>query len=80
MTQFNMDLQSLAIDPDKARDALQEAVFFMGQLAARNIDLGREKEDVCFLATMVMGVGTRLAELDEQQESSQPAKKKVKGA
>jgi tetratricopeptide (TPR) repeat protein len=69
---------------DKARDALQEAVFFMGQLAARNIDLGREKEDICFLATMVMGVGESLAAIDEEQAnseaaaSSEPVKKKAK--
>ncbi|KAL3934257.1 MAG: hypothetical protein SGARI_003471 [Bacillariaceae sp.] len=71
---------------DKARDALQEAVFFMGQLAARNVDLGREKEDVCFLATMVMGVGESLAAIEEElfqaavtaADSTEPVKKKAK--
>jgi tetratricopeptide (TPR) repeat protein len=69
---------------DKARDALQEAVFFMGKLAARNVDLGREKEDVCFLATLVMGVGESLAAIDEEMaaaagsESTEPVKKKAK--
>ncbi|KAL3909053.1 MAG: hypothetical protein SGILL_008242 [Bacillariaceae sp.] len=65
---------------DKARDALQEAVFFMGQLAAKNIELGREKEDVCFLATMVMGVGESLAVIDEEEaaDASEPVKKKAK--
>lgn len=70
---------------DKARDALQEAVFLMGQLAARKIDLGREKEDVCFLATMVMGVGESLAAIDEEKAASaaaatsiEPVKKKAK--
>jgi len=50
---------------DQARDALQEAVFYMGSLK-RNEDLGREKEDVCFLATLVMGVGESLATIDEK--------------
>jgi len=50
---------------DQARDALQEAVFYMGNLKC-NEDLGREKEDVCFLATLLMGVGESLATLDEE--------------
>mmetsp|Transcript_36311 Transcript_36311/g.40526 ORF Transcript_36311/g.40526 Transcript_36311/m.40526 type:complete len:382 (-) Transcript_36311:221-1366(-) len=50
---------------DQARDALQEAVFYMGSLKC-NEDLGREKEDVCFLATLLMGVGESLATLDEE--------------
>jgi len=37
----------------------------MGSLK-RNEDLGREKEDVCFLATLVMGVGESLATIDER--------------
>jgi tetratricopeptide (TPR) repeat protein len=70
---------------DKARDALQEAVFCMGTLAARSVDLGREKEDICFLATMVMAVGETLAAIMEEQEQQQnaaktaePVKKKAK--
>jgi tetratricopeptide (TPR) repeat protein len=71
---------------DQARDALQEAVVFMGSLP-RNIDLGREKEDVCFLATLVMGVGESLAVIDEKTDetaaadmdgSTEPVKKKAK--
>lgn len=71
---------------DQARDALQEAVVFMGSLP-RNIDLGRDKEDVCFLATLVMGVGESLAAIDEKMEesteattdgSTEPMKKKAK--
>lgn len=74
---------------DQARDALQEAVVFMGSLP-RNIDLGREKEDVCFLATLVMGVGESLAVIDEKTDeaaaaaavdmdgSTEPIKKKAK--
>lgn len=65
---------------DKARDALQETVFFLGKLASKNLDLGTEKEDVCFLATMVMGVGEALAQIDETQgdQSAEPTKKKLK--
>ncbi|VEU36188.1 unnamed protein product [Pseudo-nitzschia multistriata] len=68
---------------DQARDALQEAVVFMGDLP-RQVDLGREKEDVCFLATLVMGVGESLATIDEQADeaavvsSTEPVKKKAK--
>ena len=66
---------------DQARDALQEAVVLMGSLS-RNVDLGREKEDVCFLATLVMGVGETLAAIDEQATaaaaSTEPSKKKAK--
>jgi hypothetical protein len=66
---------------DKARDSLQETVFLMGKLASKNTDLGTEKEDVCFLATMIMGVGETLAAFDEQEaekQASEPVKKKAK--
>lgn len=66
---------------DKARDSLQDTVYLLGKLASKNIDLGREKEDVCFLATMIMGVGETLAALDEQEAENQteePVKKKSK--
>ena len=42
----------------------------MANLAARNIDVEVEKEDVCFLATLVMGVGESLAAIDEKTEES----------
>jgi len=66
---------------DKARDELQETVLLMGQLAAKNIDIQDEKENVCFIATLVMGVGTQLADFDAQAEaqaSTEPVKKKTK--
>jgi tetratricopeptide (TPR) repeat protein len=67
---------------DKARDALQEAVYLMGTLAAKGINLGSEKEDICFIATMVVGVGTQLAELDEEAQATvaagEPAPKRRK--
>lgn len=66
---------------DKARDSLQDTVFLLGKLASKNMDLGTEKEDVCFLATMIMGVGETLAAFDEQEAEKQalePAKKKAK--
>lgn len=54
---------------NKARDELQEAVFLMGRIAASGRDLGTEKEDVCFISTLLMGVGTTLAEYDEQKQA-----------
>ena len=71
---------------DKARDALQETVFLMANVASRNVDMGTEKADVCFIATMLMGVGTALAEIDDESNnnnsnnitSDEPVKKKPK--
>ena len=66
---------------DRAREELQETVLLMGELAAKQIALGEEKENVCFAATLVMGVGTSLAEIDEQEENTAekpPAKKQKK--
>ena len=54
---------------NKARDELQETVFLMGRIAASGQDLETEKEDVCFISTLLMGVGTTLAEYDEQQHA-----------
>ena len=67
---------------DRARDELQETVLLMGELAAAGVDVGQEKEDVCFAATMVMAIGNTLAEIDEEQqiEDSKPASKKQKTA
>lgn len=53
---------------EKARDELQETVFLMGKIASKGIDLGMEKEDVCFLATILMGVGNTLADIEEENE------------
>uniref|UniRef100_A0A7S2P408 Uncharacterized protein n=1 Tax=Leptocylindrus danicus TaxID=163516 RepID=A0A7S2P408_9STRA len=59
---------------DKARSDLQDAVFLMGKIASDavgasartcSIGFGKEKEDICFLATILMGVGNTLADLDE---------------
>lgn len=55
---------------NKARDELQETVFLMGRIAASGQDLGEEKEDVCFISTMLMGLGTTLAEYDERKEAA----------
>lgn len=63
---------------DKARDELQETVLLMGEMAAKGKSAQQEKENVCFVATMVMGVGTTLAELEEQIETKQPAAKRAK--
>jgi len=56
---------------DKARDELQNAVYMMGKIAAKGHDMGTEKEDVCFLATMLMGIGNKLADLDEAKPQSE---------
>jgi len=45
-------------------------VFLMGKIASSGQDLETEKEDVCFLATMLMGVGNTLADLDEAASAS----------
>ena len=66
---------------DKARDELQETVLLMGQIAAVGGNVSQEKEDVCFVATLVMGVGTALAELDEEVAAAavpEPSRKKAK--
>ena len=43
-------------------------------------ELQKEKENVCFASTLVMGVGEQLALLKEQNEAEklEPAKKKAK--
>ena len=57
---------------DKARDELQNSVFLMGKIASTSLNgiasLGEEKENICYLATMLMGVGTTLTDLDAEQE------------
>jgi hypothetical protein len=68
---------------DKARDELQETVLLMGEMAAQGLDVAAEKKDICFVSTMVMGVGMRLAELDELAAAAattlaEPVKKKAK--
>jgi tetratricopeptide (TPR) repeat protein len=67
---------------DRARDALQETIFFMAKLAAAGADVQAEKEEICHLSTMIMGVGMQLAEIEEkaaaQEEGGEPAKKKAK--
>jgi len=49
---------------EKARDELQETVLLMGTVAAAGLDFQSEKEDVCFLATMLMGIGNTLSDID----------------
>jgi hypothetical protein len=64
---------------DKARDSLQDTVFLMGQIAAKGVDLGKEKEDICFISTLLMGVGEKLAELEElKHDAGSPPSKKHK--
>ena len=74
---------------EKARDQLQETVYLMGKVAGKvksggvnKEEFDTEKENVCFTSTLLMAVGEKLAEHDEQQkqavESTEPAKKKAK--
>jgi len=65
---------------DKARDELQEAVLLMGKLVGGGLELKEEKENVCFAATMIMGVGGVLAELEDElpKEADATNNKKVK--
>lgn len=69
---------------EKAREELQETVLLMGQLQADGHDLGEEKENVCFAATLVMAAGEALAAIDESTASltvkneTEPKKKKAK--
>jgi tetratricopeptide (TPR) repeat protein len=81
---------------DRARDELQETVLLLGQIVGMipksastamtpfQKSVQEEKENICFVATMVMGAGTTLAELDEHEATKQmnegvePMKKKSK--
>ena len=64
---------------DQARDELQETVYIMGRMAPRteagvaeeeSKEFATEKENVCFCAQMLGGVGNMLAERDEEKEKS----------
>jgi tetratricopeptide (TPR) repeat protein len=63
---------------NKARDELQETVVLLGQMASATATISaeaerrfsEEKENVCFAATLVMGAGEALAELDEQKDTA----------
>jgi hypothetical protein len=73
---------------EQARDQLQETVYLMAKLVAaakddkEKAELQKEKENVCFASTLVMGVGEQLAALKEQatekEKELEPAKKKAK--
>jgi len=66
---------------DRARDSLQDTLFFMAKLAASGTNIAAEKDEVCHLSTMIMGVGMGLAEaqeLDRKDNETEPAKKKAK--
>jgi hypothetical protein len=67
---------------DKARDDLQDTVFLMGRIAAagKRDGFAKEKENICFAATLLMGVGETLAAYDEENQNQidQPLPKKLK--
>lgn len=74
---------------DKAKDQMQNVVLVMGEVAGMVASISpppeifkKAKEDVCFLATLLMGVGSSLAEREEEElaaiasnSSSSPNKK-----
>jgi tetratricopeptide (TPR) repeat protein len=64
---------------DQARDELQETVYIMGRMAPRteggvpdeeSKEFAMEKENVCFCAQMLGGVGNMLAERNEEEDKS----------
>ena len=50
---------------EKAKDVLQDVIYLMGKIASEGYTLDTEKEDICFLSTMVMGIGMTLEERHE---------------
>jgi tetratricopeptide (TPR) repeat protein len=66
---------------NQARDELQEVVFLLGVLVSESSKhvasvpdpLQEEKENICFVATLVMNVGTMLAEIDDAGATSAAA-------
>ena len=62
---------------ERARDELQETVFLMGQLQSEGHELGNEKENICFAATLIMAAAESLAAIDESLPR-EPNKKKSK--
>lgn len=65
---------------ENAREELQETVLLMGELAAKGCDVSEEKEDICNVSVMVMGVGITFAQMDEQSSAAaqEPQKKKTR--
>ena len=61
---------------ENAREELQETVLLMGELAAKGLDVSKEKEDICNVSVMVMGVGITFAQMDEQTAAGESPKKK----
>jgi tetratricopeptide (TPR) repeat protein len=55
---------------ENAREELQETVLLMGALAAKGFDVSEEKEDICNVSVMVMGVGITFAQMDEQSSTA----------
>lgn len=77
-----------------AQDELQETALLLGQLTGaaavgggsgdddgKKNDLAKEKNNIMHIATLVMGAGMQLAQIDEEKqaaESQRPVKKKAK--
>jgi tetratricopeptide (TPR) repeat protein len=66
---------------ESSREQLQEAVMLIGQLKAKfsgSPELEEERENVCFAATLIMGVGEALEALKEKAGARQPSAKRLK--
>jgi hypothetical protein len=66
---------------NQARDQLQDAVLLMAELASQGHNVDSEKESICYVSTLVMGVGMMLAANDENADGkseSEPVSKKAK--
>lgn len=66
---------------DKARDELQDTVYLMGKIAAgtESEEFQLEKENVCYCAQMLAGVGNVLAEREGEEQGRPVAKKQKTG-
>jgi hypothetical protein len=64
---------------DNAKDELQDVVYLMGKLTSEGHDMDADKEDICFLATMIMGVGMTLEDSYPLEKTAvDPSSKKPK--
>ncbi|KAL7465348.1 hypothetical protein ACHAXS_005674 [Conticribra weissflogii] len=54
---------------EMAREGLEEIVYRMGKMAAARKELGDEKEDICYLVTMLVGLANGLTDAENKSES-----------
>jgi hypothetical protein len=63
-----------------AQSQFEETLVLMGHLAGKGVELGEEKENVCFASALLMGVGLKLSEIEESnvKPAAEPSSKKQK--